>query len=183
MNKLQALFASAALALGFGSPAFAQQYQGTPAVGLGAAIDNCLNKNLSSSERIEACGEVIHTNLLPPRYRARFLALRGNEYFASDNLADALADYNHAIALYPILQEAFVNRGVIFLRLGQCQQAVSDFSTVLASDAGSWRALYGRGICEEKAGDQARAQSDQAQAMAINPDAPREFAPAEITID
>jgi tetratricopeptide (TPR) repeat protein len=182
MMKFPVLFASAALAFGFDSPALAQ-YQGTPATGLGAAVDNCLNKNLASSDRIEACSEVIHTNLLPPRYRARVFALRGNEYFATDNLAGALEDYSHAIALYPILQQAYVNRGVTLLRLGECRQAVSDFSTALASGVDSWRALYGRGLCEAKAGDEAKAQSDQARALAINPHAAQEFAPAGIVID
>jgi tetratricopeptide (TPR) repeat protein len=150
------------------------------AIGLRAVLDNCLSKNLSSPERIEACNEVIHTNVLLPRYRARVITSRGNAHFASANLSSALDDYNKAIELDHGLQAAVVNRSVTLLRLGNCEQALSDFSTVLSSDAHSWQALYGRSVCKGKAGDQTGAQSDLAVAVAINPNAAAEFAPVEI---
>jgi Flp pilus assembly protein TadD len=151
------------------------------AIGFRAALVNCLNSDLSSSGRIEACNEVIHANVLSPRTRARVIASRGNAWFASTNLGNALDDYNKAIELDPELQAALVNRGVTLLRLGKCEQAMSDFSTVHSSDAHSWQALYGRGVCRGKAGDQTGAQSDLAAAAAINPNAAQEFGPVAIT--
>lgn len=151
------------------------------AIGLRNALVNCLNKNLASPERIEACNVVIHTNVLLPRDRARVITSRGNAYFAAANLDSALTDYDKAIELNPELQEAKANRAMTLARLGRCEQAAADFSAALATDARSWRALYGRSVCEAKAGDQAKAQSDLAAATAVNPNAAQEFGPAEIS--
>ena len=150
------------------------------AIGLKASLDNCLNTNLASPDRVEACSQVIHTNVFPPMTRAKVITSRGNAYFASGNLDSALDDYNSAIGLDPQLHPAVVNRAVTLVRLGKCEQADSDFSAALASDSHSWRALYGRSVCEAKAGNQTAAQSDLAAASAINPKAAQEFVPAEI---
>jgi len=150
------------------------------AVGLKTSLDNCLNSKLSSAERIEACNEVIHTNVFPPKTRARINTSRGNASFTSGNLDSALDDYNKAIVLDPELQPPLVNRVVTLVRLGKCEQVDSDFRAVLGSDSHNWRALYGRSLCKAKAGDQAGAQSDLAAASAINPNAAQEFAPVEI---
>jgi Flp pilus assembly protein TadD len=177
-TEVRFLHSALALALGIvgcSSPLFAFS-----AIGFRAALENCLNSNLSSPDRIGACNEVIYANVLSSRTRARVIASRGNAYFASTNLGNALDDYNRAIELDPELQAALVNRGVTLLRLGKCEQAMSDFSTVHSHDAHSWQALYGRGVCKAKAGDQAGAQSDQAAAAAINPNAAQEFGPVAI---
>jgi tetratricopeptide (TPR) repeat protein len=118
--------------------------------------------------------------VLSPRTRARVIASRGNAWFASTNLDNALDDYNKAIELDPELQAALVNRGVTLLRLGKCEQAMSDFSAVHSYDAHSWQTLYGRGVCESKAGNLTGAQSDLSAAAAINPNAAREFGPVAI---
>jgi tetratricopeptide (TPR) repeat protein len=149
-------------------------------VGLRNALDNCLNKNVSSPERIEACNNVIHTNILLPAYRARVIASRGNAYFAEANLDNALEDYSKALELNPGLTAALTNRTVTLVKLGKCEEAASDLTSVLASDPRSWRALYGRSVCEAKVGEQERSQSDLAAATAINPNAAQEFAPDEI---
>jgi len=149
-------------------------------IGLKASLDNCLNVNLSSPQRIEACSQVIHTNVFPPKTQARVITLRGNAYFASGDLESALDDYNRAVSLDAGLQPSVVNRAVTLVRLGKCEQADVDLGAVLASDSHSWRALYGRSLCEAKAGDQAGAQTDLAAANAINPKAAQEFAPVEL---
>lgn len=175
MRFLHGALALVVAFVGCSSPLFAFS-----AIGFRAALENCLNSNLSSPDRIGACNEVIHANVLSSRTRARVIASRGNAYFASTNLGNALDDYNRAIELDPELQAALVNRGVTLLRLGKCEQAMSDFSTVHSHDAHSWQALYGRGVCKAKAGDQAGAQSDRAAAAAINPNAAQEFGPVAI---
>lgn len=160
---------------GCSSPVFAFS-----AIGFRAAIVNCLNSNLSSPDRIAACNEVIHANVLSSRTRARIIASRGNAYFASADLGNALDDYNKAVELNPELPAALVNRGVTLLRLGKCEQAMTDFTAAQSIDAHSWQALYGRGVCKAKAGDQSGAQSDLAAAAAINPNAAQEFGPVAI---
>jgi tetratricopeptide (TPR) repeat protein len=150
------------------------------ALGLRNALENCLNRNVSSAERIEACNEVIHTNVLLPRDRAKVITSRGNAQFASGNPDGALDDYNTAIGLNSGFQPAVVNRAVTLVRLGKCGQAIPDPGAVLASDSRSWRALYGRSLCEGQTGDVARAQSDLVAATAINPGAAQDYAPLEI---
>lgn len=150
------------------------------AIGLKASLDNCLNGNLSAAERIQACNQVIHTNVFSPETRAKLITIRGNAYFASGNLDGALDDYDKAIQLRPEFQPAVINRAVTLVRLGKCEAAGSELRAVLASDSHSWRALYARSLCETRAGDQAGAQSDLAAANAINPNAAHDFAPIDI---
>jgi tetratricopeptide (TPR) repeat protein len=175
MRFVPGVFAIAIAAMGCSSSAFAFS-----AIGLKAAIVNCLNRDVPSPERIEACNESLHTNILLPRDRAKVITSRGNAYFAAANLNSALDDYNRAIKLNPELQPALVNRGVALLRVGKCGQAIADFRAALSSDSHSWQALYGRSLCETTAGDQPGAQSDLAAATAVNPNAAQEFAPVEI---
>ena len=162
--------------VGFNSPASAFS-----AVGLRNALQNCLNKNVAPPERIEACNAAIHTNVLLSRDRARLITSRGNAQFASANLESALDDYNKAVELNSDLQAPVVNRAITLLRLGRCEQAAPDFGAILASDARSWLAVYGRSLCEAKADEQMKAQSDLAAATSINPNAVQEFAPVEIS--
>ena len=152
----------------------------TAAIGLRTSLDNCINPDLSSPERISACNQIIHTNLFPPMTKARLVTSRGNAYFAVGNLDSALDDYTKAISLDAALRPPVVNRAVTLVRLGKCEQANLDFNAALVADSHSWRALYGRSLCKAKIGDQVGAQSDLAAATAINPNAAREFVPVEI---
>jgi tetratricopeptide (TPR) repeat protein len=161
--------------IGFGSSAFAFS-----AFGVKAVLLNCLNKSLSSSERIEACNQAIQSNEFARPDRARLITSRGNAYFASGDLDRALDDYNKAIELDPQLPEAVANRAVTLIRFGKCAQAASDLNAMLEADDHSWRALYGRSICEGKQGDREKEQLDLSAATAVNPNAAEDFVPVEI---
>jgi lipoprotein NlpI len=151
------------------------------AVGLRNSLQNCLNKETPPADRITACNQVMHTNILLPHDRARVITSRGNAYFASANLDSAFDDYSKAEALNPRLPPAFINHGVALIQLGKCEAAIADFNAALSLDPHVWQALYGRSVCEAKAGDQAKSQSDLAAATTIDPDAARQFAPVEIS--
>lgn len=152
----------------------------TAAIGLRASLDNCTNAALSPPKRISACNQIIRTNLFSPMTRARVIASRGNAHFAAGDLESALDDYNKAVELDPGFQPPVVNRDVTLVRLGKCEEANADFAAVLAEDSRSWRALYGRSLCKARAGDRTGAQSDAAQATAINSRTAQEFGPTEI---
>jgi tetratricopeptide (TPR) repeat protein len=161
--------------IGCGSSAFAFS-----AIGVNAILLNCLNKSVSSAERIEACNQAIQTNEFTRGDRARIITSRGNAYFASGDLDRALDDYSKAIELNPRLPEAVANRAVTLIRLGKCGQAASDLNAMLDADDHSWRALYGRSVCEGKQGDQEKAELDLSAATAVNPNAAEDFVPVEI---
>jgi hypothetical protein len=64
--------------------------------------------------------------------------------------------------------------------MGKCDQTAADLSTMLTFDPHSWRAYYGRSVCEAKQGNQSRAQADLAAATAINPNAAQQFGPQDV---
>lgn len=150
------------------------------ALGIRVALVNCLTEGIDPSERIHACNEVIHSNILVPHVRAYVVAARGNAYFAQGEFEAALDDYNTSVTQNDKLPQPVINRAITLTKMGKCDQAAGDLSAALASDAQSWRALYGRSLCEAQAGDQSKARADLAAAVAINPDAAQQFGPQEI---
>ena len=98
----------------------------------------------------------------------------------SGRLQEALADCNAALRIDPadetgVAESAFANRGVIRLKLGECDAAASDFSAALKNDPHIGRALYGRGVARKKKGDTKGGDADLAAAIAVNPDIAGEF--------
>ena len=83
---------------------------GASAIGLRAAIHNCQNSDLPPESKIEACNEVIHTNLASHDLLARFYYNRAVAYEAANDLDHARQDYDKALELKPDFAEALTNR-------------------------------------------------------------------------
>ena len=95
-------------------------------------------------------------------------------------LQEALADCKAALRIDPadetgVGESAFANRGVIGLKLGEYDAAISDFDAALKNDRHLGRALYGRGVARKKRGDAKGGDADLAAAIAVNPDIAAEF--------
>ena len=150
------------------------------AVGFRNALVNCLTEGVDPSERISACNDVIHTNILLPADRARVIAARGNAHFAQGDFDKALDDYNKSISLNAKLPPPVINRAITYIKMGKCDQTAADLNSMLGFDAHSWRAYYARSLCDAKMGDQAKAQADLAAANAINPNVAQQFGPQEV---
>jgi GlpG protein len=93
---------------------------------------------------------------------------------AGQQLADALADCNRAIALRPGWVAALDSRGVVRLKLGALAPAIADFDAALAPGpiAGT---LYARGIAKRRQGDPQGGDADVRAALAIAADVADEY--------
>jgi len=99
----------------------------------------------------------------------------------------ALEDYNEAIELAPFAQ-AFANRAVVLERMGriddadhdreragfyhllkgECDKALPDYELALAHNSKIAAALYGRGLCKTRSGDNTTGSADLSVARAID---------------
>jgi len=86
-----------------GSSGFAA---GQSAIGIMAAVRNCQNPDLAPEARIEACSQVIHTNLVSHGVLAAFYYNRGVAYEAVHDLDHARQDYDKAVELKPDFAQA-----------------------------------------------------------------------------
>src|SRR5579863_381403 len=84
--------------------------RGGSAINLKAAVANCQNSEITPQTRIEACSELIHSNLVSHRMLARFYFLRAVAYEAALEFGLAVQDYSKAIELDPNFPEAVANR-------------------------------------------------------------------------
>ena len=83
---------------------------GGSAVAIKAAVDNCQNADVTPENRIEACSEIIHSNLVSHHFLARFFYNRAIAYEAVNDFDHARQDYDKAVELDPNFAEAQTNR-------------------------------------------------------------------------
>ena len=62
------------------------------------------------------------------------------------------------------------SRGLVYLKLGQFDPAIADYTAVLKEVPDFADLLYGRGLAKRKKGDAAGGQADIAAAKALRPD-------------
>lgn len=87
------------------------------------------------------------------------------------DLDKALSDCNRAVGMSRI--SSFLDsRGLVHLRLGHYDQAISDYTAALKDNPREAWSLYGRGLAELKKGEQAQGDADIKAAVAINPRLP-----------
>jgi tetratricopeptide (TPR) repeat protein len=117
----------------------------------------------------ELYGEAIR---LAPREPTFYLA-RAEARIHLDQVADARADYTHAIAMKLLRPTdryfAFLGRGYSFLVQADYAGAIADFDSAIALDPGSLNALLWRGYAREKAGQVDLALDDYERAVALDP--------------
>ena len=114
-------------------------------------------------------GEAIQ---LAPREPTFYLG-RAEARIHLDQIADARADYDHAIAMKPPRPMdryyAFLGRGYASLMQADYARAIADFDSAIALDPGSLHALLWRGYAREKAGQISLALDDYERAVALDP--------------
>ena len=95
---------------------------------------------------------------------------------ANRDLPLALADCDAGVGLAPNNAKGLSNRGFLYLRLDRLDEAIADYDPALKINPRLAVALYGRGLCERKKGDQAGGDADVGAARAIQADIADEFA-------
>jgi tetratricopeptide (TPR) repeat protein len=86
-----------------------------------------------------------------------------------DQMQQALADCDHALLLDRSDAWAIANRAFVYLRLGDPDKAITEYTIALQKDPKNAHALYGRGLAKRNKGDTIAADADIAAARAIRP--------------
>ena len=123
------------------------------------------------------CNHALTEDLLSKRDRASTLVNRGIVKVNLNDYAGALADYNAAIEMIPNLAEAYVDRGLLYVRQRETQlEAIADITKGLELGTRDEAAAYhGRAFAYEAVGRVADAYRDFKKAAELNPNwaAPR----------
>lgn len=128
------------------------------------------------AEGLSACNDAIASNAgLPPDQLAATHVNRGVLLMAAGRNAEALRDFDRALAVAPESAEAYVNRGAILIGEGKAAEGVADLDRGIALGPEQLeRAHYNRAIGREMLQDIKGAYLDYQAAAALNPtwDAP-----------
>lgn len=81
--------------------------------------------------------------------------------------ADAIVDYNQALALSPNNSEILYNRAVAYYSVGEVEKALQDFDRTIKLDSTMAQAYANRGAIRLESGDIEGARSDGQRAAAL----------------
>jgi len=85
-------------------------------------------------------------------------------------LEEAIAEYDEAIRLDPLLAQAYTNRGLAYDDLGQHQPAIQDFDEAIRLDPQLALAYASRAIAYTHMGDDTKVQQDVDRALELGTD-------------
>lgn len=126
-------------------------------------IADCFSED--NERRIEGCSRLIEMQTLDTRDRAVAYAMRALAYSLKGQYANALPDYDSAIALDPYSSIALNNRAWAKYRSGQPEQGIDDVERALALAPGSPHAHDTRAHIRQSTGRLVEALADYEAAM------------------
>jgi tetratricopeptide (TPR) repeat protein len=97
------------------------------------------------------------------------------------DLHEALKDCNHALDLAFDDPDIRDSRGLVYLRLGNLDDAIQDYDTALRANPQAASSLYGRGIAEMREGATAQGQADLAAATKLDSGIAKQFSDMGLT--
>lgn len=103
------------------------------------------------------------------RDRARHFFNRGNALAKLGRAAEAIADFDQAIANDPDYAEAYNNRGTAALAMGDVARAIRDFDRAIGTRPGYADAYSNRGAARARDGDLRGALADFDEAVRLDP--------------
>ncbi len=121
---------------------------------------------------LRACDRAARDARLDPVDHAATLVNRGILLMQAGRIAEAIADYDAAIAARPEMAEAYVNKGIALIKLGNHEaEAVTELTEGLARHPGKPEiAYYSRAMANETLGRIRAAYDDYRTAAALAPD-------------
>jgi tetratricopeptide (TPR) repeat protein len=132
-------------------------------------LDACSRDALSPQERIEICTKASQAKDLPAPDRATAYNNLGAAWKAKGDLDQAIANYDHAIALDPLLANAYNNRGAALGAKGDLDAAMHDFDHAIKLDARLALAYENRSLALQSRGDLDGAIKDLDEAIKLDP--------------
>jgi tetratricopeptide (TPR) repeat protein len=157
--------------LGWGFPAKAQSGQSELSPQAVQEISDLRQKAFAASQKGKFdqaeiyWGELI--DYLPDE--AAVWSNRGNVRVSQNKLAEALEDYNRAIALAPEQPDPYLNRGAALEGLGRWQEAIADYSQVLTLSPDDAAAYNNRGNAQAGLDHWETALADYQKAADLDP--------------
>ncbi|MDQ2887563.1 MAG: tetratricopeptide repeat protein [Chloroflexota bacterium] len=130
-----------------------------------------IEMDLARQEVLTATTGLVEVACHAPTFSAPLLARiygkRGMAFSVRNDYAQAIADFDQALALDPLYAGAYLLRGIAFSAQSDYAQAIADFDRVLALDARATFAYAHRGIAswKRKKYQQAIADFDQASLL------------------
>lgn len=126
---------------------------------------------LGPSTNAEVAGNDTFTKLSPNRTVADYYGERGLAYYAKQDNARALADYNRAISLDSDNSYRYNNRGNAYKSMGELDRAIADYDQAIKLRPKYWLALRNRGNALYLAGKYDLAIADYDSISQIDPKA------------
>lgn len=94
---------------------------------------------------------------------------RGRAYYALNETAKALADFERAITMDPTKGVFYANRGLVYSRLGEIEVAIADYSRSIELAPEYHMAYYDRAIDYAALGEYQKAFDDYSRSIQLNP--------------
>jgi tetratricopeptide (TPR) repeat protein len=126
---------------------------------------DCYSRDMM--RRIEGCTELLKLPHLAPSVRADAYALRALALSLVGRYAEAIADYDQALAMLPNHAVALNNRAWALFKMGRIAEAVPDVEKSLSIDRTSPHAFDTRAHLHQAQGNPERAYEDYRQAMSL----------------
>ena len=107
---------------------------------------------------------------LSPKNRGTIHYNRGNVKYDLGDKADAIADYDMALAYRPDYDKAFYNRGNAKYDMGDMDAAVADYTSAIAVNPQHAKAYGNRAFAYKKLGRLEEAKADAKKAKELDPE-------------
>jgi Tfp pilus assembly protein PilF len=142
-----------------------------PAAATADDMDVCRSdsKTTPVSTILDACARLIDSGRYAGKDLAGIMLNRGKAYFDGHDYPRAIADYDEAIRLEPMVSAAFSKRGSAYYAKGDLPHALADFNQAIALDMNNADAIVSRGTLRLEAGDPDRAIVDFNAALHFKP--------------
>ena len=108
--------------------------------------------------------------ILPQTDNAREWTMTGESHHAVGKYEEAVAAYDHAIALDPSEVKAWKGRGLALSMLNRTEEAEISFGKALSLDPSDIETLYFQALSRSRAGNRTGAMESLDQAVTIHPE-------------